>query len=79
MSRRSLFSNRSVLSRRVMNMMSSLFRRRWAAPSRMSRRGRLLSRIREMADNFGDVMAQTATRTVARVARDTHTLSLSQH
>ena len=78
MSRRSLFSNRSALSRRVMNMMSSLFRRRWAAPSRMSRRGRLLSRIREMADNFGDVMAQTATRTVARAARDTHTLSLSQ-
>jgi len=76
MSRRSLFSNRSALSRRVMNMMSSLFRRRWAAPSRVSRRGRLLSRIREMADNFGDVMAQTATRTVTRAARNTHMLTL---
>ena len=76
MSRRSLFSNRSSLSRRVMNMMSSLFRRRWAAPSRVSRRGRLLSRIREMADDLGDVMAQTATRTVARAARNTHLLTL---
>ena len=73
MTRRNISRN---FRRRILATISSLFRRRWAAPSRVSRRGRLLARIREMADELGDAMAQTATRTVARAARNTHLLTL---
>ena len=70
MTRRSLFSNRNSLSRRVLGMMASLFRRRWGAtPVRRSQHGRLADRLRDWVGG--------TTEAAARVV-NSHLLTLSQ-
>lgn len=68
MSRRSLFSNRNSLSRRVLGMMTSLFRRRWGAPT--------IRRVNRIADRMRDWVGG-ATESAARVV-NSHLLTLSQ-
>ena len=72
MSRRSLFSNRNVLSRRVMDMMASLFRRRFQATMHSLRRSRLGRRLRE----FGEDLRSATTASTKLV--NTHLLTVSQ-
>jgi fibronectin-binding autotransporter adhesin len=70
MTRRNLFSNRNSLSRRVLGMMVSLFRRRWGAtPVRRSQHVRLADRMRNWVGG--------ATESAARVV-NSHLLTLSQ-
>ena len=70
MTRRSLFSDRNSLSRRVLGMMASLFRRRWGATQvRRSQHGRLADRLREWVGG--------TTEAAARVV-NSHMLTLSQ-
>jgi filamentous hemagglutinin len=70
MIRRSLFSDRNSLSRRVLGMMASLFRRRWAATTaRRSQHGRLADRLRDWVSGTTEVAARVV---------NSHLLTLSQ-
>ncbi|MCX7429551.1 MAG: hypothetical protein NTY17_00825, partial [Planctomycetia bacterium] len=75
MSRRSLFSDRNSLSRRVLGMMSSLFRRKWAAAVRSIRRTRLARRLTELADEVRGAVAASAAS--ATKLTNTHLLTLT--
>lgn len=80
MTRRSLFSSRHLLSRRVLEMMTSLFRRRFGGPvARHGRRSRLLAevsgRARDVAEDLGRALTQTTARAISH-ARNTQLLTL---
>ena len=75
MSRRSLFSDRNSLSRRVLGMMSSLFRRKWTSAIHSVRRARLARWLTQVADDVRDALAASAAS--ATNLKNTHLLTLT--